>query len=66
VLLGPWSNLDRTGHCMGRHAALGSEMAWAEDRATWRHDPSADPGTKTEGGGTMPPCLTPSGLVRKR
>jgi len=33
-------------------------MAWAEDRAPWRHDPSADPGTKTEGGGTMPPCLS--------
>src|SRR5690242_13778094 len=25
-------------------------MAWAEDRAPWRHDPSADPGAKTEGG----------------
>jgi hypothetical protein len=25
-------------------------MAWAEDRAPWRHDLSADPGTKTEGG----------------
>jgi hypothetical protein len=28
------------------------------DMAPWRHDSSADPGTKTEGGGTMPPCLT--------
>jgi hypothetical protein len=25
-------------------------MAWAEDRAPWRHDLSADPGAKTEGG----------------
>src|SRR4051812_39363445 len=25
-------------------------MAWAEDRAPWRHDPSAVPGAKTEGG----------------
>jgi hypothetical protein len=25
-------------------------MAWAEDRAPWRHDPSADAGAKTEGG----------------
>ena len=25
-------------------------MTWAEDRAPWRHDPSADPGAKTEGG----------------
>ena len=25
-------------------------MARAEDRAPWRHDPSADPGAKTEGG----------------
>src|SRR5438552_2622410 len=24
--------------------------AWAEGRAPWRHDPSADPGAKTEGG----------------
>jgi hypothetical protein len=24
--------------------------ARAEDRAPWRHDPSADPGAKTEGG----------------
>ncbi len=24
-------------------------MAWAEDKAPWRHDLSADPGTKTEG-----------------
>ena len=29
--------------------------------------PSADPRTKTDGGsGTMPPCFSPSGLVRKR
>src|SRR5579875_2790938 len=25
-------------------------VARAEDRAPWRHDPSADPGAKTEGG----------------
>jgi hypothetical protein len=25
-------------------------MAWAEGRAPWRHDPSADPETKTERG----------------
>ena len=25
-------------------------VAWAEDRAPWRHDLSADPGTKTEEG----------------
>jgi hypothetical protein len=28
---------------------LRSEMAWAEDRATQRCDPSADPGANTEG-----------------
>ncbi len=28
---------------------LQPEMAWAEDRATQRCDPSADPGAKTEG-----------------
>ena len=31
-------------------------MAWAEDRATWGHDLSADSRTKTGQGGTMPPC----------
>ena len=36
------------------------------DRAPWRHDASADPGAKTEGSGTMPPCLSPSGLAPKR
>jgi hypothetical protein len=32
-------------------------MAWAEDRATWRHDLSVVPGTKTERGaaGSRPP-----------
>ena len=30
-------------------AALQRPMAWAEDRATQRCDPSADPGAKTEG-----------------
>jgi hypothetical protein len=35
-------------------AALQPISAWAEDRATLRSDLSADPGTKTEGGGTMP------------
>ena len=41
-------------------------MAWAEDRAPWRHDPSADPGTKTEGGRHDAALSFPSGLVRKR
>ena len=30
-------------------AALQPDSAWAEDRATQRCDPSADPGAKTEG-----------------
>jgi hypothetical protein len=42
-LLGPRSNLDRTGHCVGRHSALGSEMAWAKDRATWATRPERRP-----------------------
>src|SRR3954447_12775982 len=29
-------------------------MARGEERAPWPHDPSADPGTETEGGGAMP------------
>ena len=40
--------------------------AWAEDWAPWRHDPSADPGTKTEGGRHDAALFSPSGLVRKR
>src|SRR5437764_5401840 len=32
-------------------------MVWAENRASWRHDPSADPGTKTEGGGRCRPVF---------
>jgi hypothetical protein len=37
------------------HQQLGSEMAWAEDRATQRCDLSADPGAKTGAGAR--PCL---------
>ena len=37
-------------------AALQRNMTWAEDRATQRCDPSADPGAKTDGGGTRPPA----------
>ncbi len=36
------------------------------DRAPRRHDASADSGAKTEGSGTMPPCLSLSGLAQKR
>jgi hypothetical protein len=43
-----------------------SEETWAEDRATRGRHPSADPGAKTGEGGTMPPCLSLSGLVRNR
>jgi len=32
-------------------------MAWAEDRAPWRHNPSADPGTKTKGVARCRPVL---------
>ena len=42
-LLGPRSNLDQTGHCLPCNAALGSEMAWAEDRATWATRPERRP-----------------------
>ena len=40
----------RGSHCPSRPSALRWRTAWAEDRAPWRHDPSADPGAKTEGG----------------
>jgi len=35
--------------CPAGLAVLECQMAWAEDRAPWRHAPSADPGAKTEG-----------------
>ncbi len=54
------------GHCLSHLAALRCLMAWAEDRAPWRHDPSADPGTKTEGRRPDAALSFPSGLVRKR
>ncbi len=40
-----------------RRDALQRPMAWAEDRATQRCDPSADPGAKTGAG------IGPSGLI---
>jgi hypothetical protein len=42
-----------------------TEKTWAEDRATRERDPSADPGTKTGAGGTMPPH-GPPGLAQMR
>ena len=62
----PPSDRARPGHCPSRLAALRWRMAWAEDRAPWRHDPSADPGTKTEGGRHDAALSFPSGLVRTR
>jgi hypothetical protein len=41
-------------------------MAWAEDRAPWRHDPGAVPGAKTEGGRHDAALFIPSGSVPKR
>src|SRR5215467_10808939 len=40
-------------------------MAWAEDRAPWRHDPSADPGAKTEGGRHDAALSFPFGIGKK-
>jgi hypothetical protein len=40
-------------------------MAWAEDRAPWRHDPSADPGAKTEGGRHDAALSLPFGIGTK-
>ena len=55
------------GRCSRRLAVhLRWKMAWAEDRAPWRHDPSADPGAKTEGGRHDAALSFPSGLARKR
>lgn len=36
--------------CPRRSTSLCWKATRAEDRAPWRHDPSADPGAKTEGG----------------
>ena len=38
---------------------LQHKTAWAEDRATQRCDPSADPGAKTEGGAVDAHCSAP-------
>src|SRR5262245_35028263 len=40
-------------------------MAWAEDRAPWRHDPSAVPGAKTEGGRQDAALSFPFGIGNK-
>ena len=39
--------------------------ARAEDRAPWRHDPSADPGAKTEGGRQDAALSFPFGIGTK-
>ena len=39
--------------------------ARAEDRAPWRHDPSADPGAKTEGGRHDAALSFPCGIGTK-
>jgi hypothetical protein len=41
-------------------------LARAEDRAPWRHDPSAVPGAKTEGGRHDAALFHPSGLAPRR
>ncbi len=43
---------------------LRSEMAWAEDRATQRCDPSADPGAKTGARAGNRPAPLPSPSLR--
>ena len=44
--------------------ALQPIAAWAEDRATQRCDPSADPGAKTGAGARNPLALLPFHLLR--
>jgi transposase len=46
----PWRRLTTAGHCPRASGALRLILSWAEDRVPWRHDPSADSGTNTEGG----------------
>jgi len=45
------------------HDELEPLVAWAEDRATQRCDPSADPGAKTEGRAATLPAGCPSILA---
>src|SRR5262249_49792040 len=51
--VGPPSDLDDTGHCLSGPAAVRSALAWAEDRAPWRHDLSADPTDRAADGGAL-------------
>ena len=39
-----------------------TEDAWAEDRATVRTDPSADPGPGAKSSGDTPPCFLPENI----
>ncbi len=63
--VGPPSDLGRRGHCLFCLKALRCLRAWAEDRAPWRHDPSTDPGTKTEGGRHDAASFFPFGIGTK-
>jgi hypothetical protein len=63
---GPPSELGGRGHCLSHLAALRCLIPWAEDRAPWRHDPGAVPGTKPEGRRHDAALSFPSGLRRKR
>ena len=49
--------------CKGYFCA--SPKPQAKERATWRHDPSADPGTKTEGRAARCRPVLPFGIGKK-
>ena len=56
---------DRSADCPTRPSVLRWQTARAEDRAPWRHDPSADPGAKTEGGRHDAALSSPFGIGMK-
>src|SRR5437763_2089058 len=56
---------DCSADCPTRPSVLRWQTARAEDRAPWRHDPSADPGAKTEGGRHDAALSSPFGIGMK-
>jgi Integrase core domain len=55
----------QSADCPAGLTVLECQAAWAEDRAPWRHAPSADPGANTEGGRYDAALSFPFGIGKK-